>query len=151
MKCPRCHELDDKVLDTRAIKDGRGIRRRRECNTCGHRFTTVEEIVHAELKVVKREDIREVFDKEKIRKGIEKACWKRPVSQKQIDDIVDKAVSRIEESFDTEVTSRDIGNIIMNTLIDADEVAYVRFASVYRKFKDIEEFIEEIESLGNKK
>jgi transcriptional repressor NrdR len=101
--------------------------------------------------VVKREDIREVFDKEKIRKGIEKACWKRPVSQKQIDDIVDKAVSRIEESFDTEVTSRDIGNIIMNTLIDADEVAYVRFASVYRKFKDIEEFIEEIESLGNKK
>jgi len=150
MRCPQCQCQEDKVVDSRSTKEGRGVRRRRECTGCGHRFTTIEEIIHAELRVIKREDIREDFDREKIRKGIEKACWKRPVSSADIDKMVERTVSLVESSFDTEVPSMEIGSRIMQALKEVDEVAYVRFASVYRQFKDIDQFIEEIKLLGSK-
>jgi len=150
MRCPQCQCQEDKVVDSRSTKEGRGVRRRRECTGCGHRFTTIEEIVHAELKVIKRGDIREEFDREKIRRGIEKACWKRPVSAGDIDKMVERTVSLIEAAFDTEVPSMEIGSRIMQALKEVDEGAYVRFASVYRQFKDIDQFIEEIKLLGSK-
>ena len=150
MRCPQCQCLEDKVVDSRSTKEGRGVRRRRECNSCGHRFTTIEEIVHAELRVIKRGDIREDFDREKIRNGIVKACWKRPVSADDIEKMVEHTVNLIESSFDTEVPSIEIGGRIMQVLKEVDEVAYVRFASVYRQFKDIDQFIEEIKLLGTK-
>jgi len=150
MRCPQCQCQEDKVVDSRSTKEGRGVRRRRECNSCGHRFTTIEEIIHAELRVIKREDIREEFDREKIRKGIVKACWKRPISSEDIDKMVERTVSLVEAAFDTEVPSMEIGSRIMQALKEVDEVAYVRFASVYRQFKDIDQFIEEIKLLGSK-
>lgn len=150
MRCPQCQCQEDKVVDSRSTKEGRGVRRRRECNSCGHRFTTMEEIIHAELRVIKREDIREEFDREKIRRGIEKACWKRPVSAGDIDKMVERTVGLIEAAYDTEVPSMEIGSRIMQALKEVDEVAYVRFASVYRQFKDIDQFIEEIKMLGSK-
>jgi transcriptional repressor NrdR len=149
MRCPQCTCLEDKVVDSRLAKEGAGIRRRRECLNCGHRFTTYEEIIQAELKVIKaRTNVREDFDREKIRSGVERACWKLPVSKEDIDNVVNKIVSEIQSEFDREITSREIGNRVMRALKDLDEVAYVRFASVYRKFKDIEQFIEEIKLLG---
>lgn len=151
MRCPQCQCLEDKVVDSRSTKEGRGVRRRRECNKCGHRFTTYEEIIHAELKVIKSGEIREDFDREKIRRGIEKACWKRPVGSADIDKIVERTVSLIEARFDVEVPTMEIGKIIMESIKNVDEVAYVRFASVYRQFKDIDQFIEEIKSMGTKK
>ena len=150
MRCPQCQCLEDKVVDSRSTKEGRGVRRRRECNSCGHRFTTIEEIIHAELRVIKRDDIREDFDREKIRTGIVKACWKRPISADDIEKMVERTVSLVEGSFDTEVPSMEIGSRIMLALKEVDEVAYVRFASVYRQFKDIDQFIEEIKLLGSK-
>jgi len=150
MRCPQCQCQEDKVVDSRSTKEGRGVRRRRECTNCGHRFTTIEEIIHAELKVIKRENMREDFDREKIRRGIEKACWKRPVGASDIDKMVERTVSLIEAAFDTEVPSMEIGSSIMQALKEVDEVAYVRFASVYRQFKDIDQFIEEIKLLGTK-
>jgi len=149
MRCPQCQCLDDKVNDSRMVKDGEGVRRRRECLNCNHRFTTYESIIHAELKVIKKNgDLREEFDREKIRVGIEKACWKRPISGDDIDRISDNVIRGIESEFDKEVSSAEIGCRIMDALKATDEVAYVRFASVYRSFKDIEEFIEEIKILG---
>lgn len=148
MRCPHCYCLEDKVVDSRIIKEGAGVRRRRECSNCEHRFTTYESIIHAELKVIKKkENLREDFDREKIRFGVEKACWKRPVSPQDIDRTVDNIVSEIECDFDREIKSKEIGNRVMKALKELDEVAYVRFASVYRQFKDIEQFIEEIKTL----
>lgn len=148
MRCPQCHCLDDKVVDSRSIKEGEGVRRRRECLNCGHRYTTYEAVIHAELKVVKKDDAREDFDREKLRFGIEKACWKRPVEDAAIDLVVDAIVSDLERDFDREVSSIEIGNRVMAGLKGLDEVAYVRFASVYRQFKDIDQFIDEIRTLG---
>jgi len=148
MRCPQCHCLDDKVVDSRVIKDGEGVRRRRECLNCGHRYTTYESVIHAELKVVKKDEAREDFDREKLRLGIEKACWKRPVEDAEIDRVVDAVVSGLERDFDREVSSIEIGSRVMAALKQLDEVAYVRFASVYRQFKDIDQFIEEIRNLG---
>jgi transcriptional repressor NrdR len=149
MRCPQCQCLDDKVVDSRVIKDGEGVRRRRECLNCGHRYTTYEAVIHAELKVVKKGEIREDFDREKLRLGIEKACWKRPVEGADIDRVVDTVISALERDFDREVSSFEIGNRVMKALKELDEVAYVRFASVYRQFKDIDQFIEEIRNLGS--
>lgn len=149
MRCPQCHCLEDKVVDSRSTKEGAGVRRRRECLNCGHRFTTHEEVIQAELKVIKSGNIREDFDREKIRFGIEKACWKRPISRESIDMIVDKVINKVESMYDREVSSREIGNFVIEELKGVDEVAYVRFASVYRQFKDIDEFIKEIKNLGN--
>ena len=151
MRCPRCACQDDKVMDSRATKEGAGVRRRRECLNCGHRFTTYEEIIQAELKVLKRDNTHEDLDREKLRRGIEKACWKRNIRPEQIDALLSKIVSEIESEYDREIPSVEIGNKAMTALRQLDKVAYVRFASVYRDFKDIEEFIAEIRTMGAKK
>jgi len=150
MRCPQCQCQDDKVVDSRTVKEGVGVRRRRECMNCGHRYTTYESIIHAELKVIKKDgQLREEFDREKIRFGIEKACWKRPISGEDIELMTEDIIKGIEADFDREVATPEIGKRIMNALRGKDEVAYVRFASVYRQFKDIDQFIEEIKALGN--
>ncbi len=151
MRCPRCACQDDKVMDSRATKEGAGVRRRRECLNCGHRFTTYEEIIQAELKVLKRDNTHEDFDREKLRRGIEKACWKRNIRPEQIDALLSKIITEIESEYDREIPSVEIGNKAMAALRQLDKVAYVRFASVYRDFKDIEEFISEIRTMGAKK
>ena len=151
MRCPRCACQDDKVVDSRATKEGAGVRRRRECLNCGHRFTTYEEIIQAELKVLKRDNTHEDFDREKLRRGIEKACWKRNIRPEQIDTLLSKIVMEIETEYDREISSVEIGTKAMPALRQLDKVAYVRFASVYRDFKDIEEFISEIRTIGAKK
>lgn len=148
MRCPRCACQDDKVMDSRSTKEGAGVRRRRECLNCGHRFTTYEEIIQAELKVVKRDGTHEDFDREKLRRGIEKACWKRSVKAEEIDQIVASIVSGLEKDYEREVPSVEIGNRTMEALRRVDKVAYVRFASIYRDFKDIEEFVAEIRQMG---
>ena len=151
MRCPRCACQYDKVVDSRATKEGAGVRRRRECLNCGHRFTTYEEIIQAELKVLKRDNTHEDFDREKLRRGIEKACWKRNIRPEQIDTLLSKIVMEIETEYDREISSVEIGTKAMAALRQLDKVAYVRFASVYRDFKDIEEFISEIRTIGAKK
>ena len=148
MRCPRCKCVEDKVVDSRASKDGSSVRRRRECLNCGHRFTTYEEVIQAELVVLKRDKLREDFDREKLRTGIYKACWKRPVTQEQIDALVNRIIKGVEQDFEREITAEEIGNRVMSELKGLDEVAYVRFASVYRRFRDIEEFINEIRQLN---
>jgi transcriptional repressor NrdR len=149
MRCPRCTCQDDKVVDSRAVKEGAGVRRRRECLNCGHRFTTYEGIIQAELKVVKRNDNRrEDFDREKLRRGVEMACWKRDIPQEKIDSVVNKVVGSLESDFEREVPSEEIGKRTMMALRELDKVAYVRFASVYRDFKDIDEFISEIKMMN---
>ncbi|HPO90705.1 MAG TPA: transcriptional regulator NrdR [Victivallales bacterium] len=147
MLCPHCQSTDDKVVDSREIQDGAGIRRRRECLNCGHRFTTYETITREELKVLKRNGVLEDFDRAKLRSGIERACWKRPIGDDDIDKLVDSIVSEIEKDYDKEVPSKEIGKRVMNALAKVDEVAYVRFASVYRRFKDVDEFISEIKKI----
>lgn len=150
MRCPRCSYPEDKVIDSRATREGTEIRRRRECLHCGHRFSTHEEIVQAELKVIKRDQTREDFDREKVRRGIEKACWKRNISAEEIDEIVRKVVSDIESAYDREVPASEIGNCLMRHLRELDKVAYVRFASIYRDFKDVDEFINEIRTFDTR-
>ena len=150
MRCPRCSYPEDKVVDSRATREGTEIRRRRECLHCGHRFSTHEEIVQAELKVIKRDQTREDFDREKVRRGIEKACWKRNISAEQIDELVRKVVSDIESAYDREVPASEIGNCLMRHLRELDKVAYVRFASIYRDFKDVDEFINEIRTFDTR-
>ena len=150
MRCPRCSYPEDKVVDSRATREGTEIRRRRECLHCGHRFSTHEEIVQSELKVIKRDQTREDFDREKVRRGIEKACWKRNISAEQIDELVRKVVSDIESAYDREVPASEIGNCLMRHLRELDKVAYVRFASIYRDFKDVDEFINEIRTFDTR-
>ncbi len=147
MRCPQCGCLEDKVIDSRAVKDDTGVRRRRECLKCAHRFTTYESIIREGLKVVKRNSVREDFDQDKLRRGIQNACYKRPINPEDIDRLVEDLVLTIQRDFDKEVSSAEIGARTMNALRALDQVAYVRFASVYRKFKDVDEFIEEIRSL----
>ena len=149
MKCPACGFHDDKVVDSRSVKDGAGVRRRRVCLNCSHRFSTYEGIIREELRVVKRSGICEDFDKDKLRRGIRNACYKRPIDSDRIDQIVEDVNSLIQKEFDKDVPSSEIGRIVMDTLKKVDQVAYVRFASVYRKFKDVEEFINEIRALNN--
>lgn len=151
MRCPRCAYQDDKVVDSRSTKEGAGVRRRRECLNCGHRFTTYEEVIQAELKVIKRDNTRQDLDREKMRRGIEKACWKRDIQPDQIDALLSKVINDLENSYEREVPSVEIGNRIMAELRGLDKVAYVRFASVYRDFKDIDEFISEIRKMDSKK
>ncbi len=151
MRCPRCSFPDDKVIDSRSIREGTGIRRRRECLQCGHRFTTHEEIIQAELKVIKRDMSRQDLDSEKIRRGVEKACWKRNIGQDDIDNLVRQVVADIESTYDREIPASEIGGIIMRHLRELDKVAYVRFASVYRDFQDVDEFIHEIRSFDTPK
>ena len=147
MRCPKCGSNDDKVIDSRAVKEGAGVRCRRECIACACRFTTIEGIIPEELKVIKNNSIREDYDRDKLRRGITNACYKRPVSSDDIDRVVEEVSASLFRDFDKEVSSREIGNRVMEQLRKVDQVAYVRFASVYRKFKDVEEFIEEIRAL----
>ncbi|MFH1798363.1 MAG: transcriptional regulator NrdR [Candidatus Omnitrophota bacterium] len=144
MKCPFCDNVDDKVMDSRMNGEGCSIRRRRECLKCGKRFTTYEYVEKAPLMVVKRDGARKRFDREKIKTGIMKACEKRPISMEQIDSLVEKIESEIQKKGEREVKSTSIGNMVMEELSDLDEVAYVRFASVYRRFKDVSYFMKEL-------
>ena len=147
MKCPYCQQDDDRVTDSRIAEGGNAIRRRRECNRCGKRFTTYERVEKRRLKVVKKDGSRVPFDRNKIKVGLEKACWKRPISDAQIEAIVTSIEDEIEKSFDSEVESRYIGELAMKHLRQLDQVAYVRFASVYRRFEDIEDFMEEVKPM----
>ncbi|MBD3379730.1 MAG: transcriptional regulator NrdR [Candidatus Omnitrophica bacterium] len=144
MKCPFCDKMEDKVIDSRMSGEGRSIRRRRECLGCGKRFTTYEYVEDAPLMVVKRDGTRKRFDREKIKSGVVKACEKRPVSMDQIDRIVDEIEREVQKKADKEVKSTIIGNLVMEKLYALDEVAYVRFASVYRRFKDVTHFMDEL-------
>ncbi len=150
MKCPYCGFLEDKVIDSRESEDGMQIRRRRECLRCEKRYTTYEEIEEKPLIVVKNDGRREKFMKEKIFSGIQKACEKRPVSTEQISLIVDEIEQELRQRFEKEVASKEIGRLIIEKLRNLDEVAYVRFASVYRKFRDVSEFQKEIEEMRRK-
>ncbi len=144
MKCPFCKKDNDKVVDSRASNDGFAIRRRRECLECGRRYTTYERIEELPLRVVKKDGSRVPFERRKITSGLLKALEKRPVSMEQVERITDKIESQITQMFDKEVSSKFIGELVMKELRDLDQVAYVRFASVYRDFKDINEFVEEV-------
>lgn len=148
MMCPFCRHGETKVIDSRASQQF-VIRRRRECldPKCGRRFTTYEKIEESPLKVIKKDGTRMPFDREKIRVGLEKACYKRPVSQSQIEAIICDIEADIYENFDREVPSRYIGERLIEALRDLDQVAYVRFASVYREFKDVNDFVEELEPM----
>jgi len=147
MRCPKCQARDDKVIDSRAIKDETVIRRRRECLACEHRFTTYEEIERDDLRVLKRDGRYEAFDRKKLIAGIDKACEKRPVSREAIERTVNEMIDELVKAYGDEIPTKAIGDKIMEHLRRLDEVAYVRFASVYRKFRDIKEFVNEVQSL----
>ena len=151
MKCPYCGFEESKVIDSRPADEGERIRRRRECLKCGKRFTTHEVIETVPIVVVKRDKSREVFDRNKLTAGILRACEKRPVSIEQIEKMVDSIEAQLQSSLDREVTSMNIGELTMDQLKNVDEVAYVRFASVYRQFKDINTFMEELNKLLREK
>ena len=148
MRCPACGCQDDKVVDSRVVKEGAGVRRRRECLTCGQRFTTYEGIIQGELKVLKRNGVLEEFDRDKLRRGIANACYKRPVDDEIIDRVVDDLAISLQKDFDKEVSSGEIGKRAMAALASIDQVAYVRFASVYRKFEAVEHVIDDIRALA---
>jgi transcriptional repressor NrdR len=148
MRCPRCGCLEDKVMETRVSREGETIRRRRECLSCEFRFTTREGVVPAEFVVVKRDGTREEFDPEKLRAGIRRACWKRPVSEAQVDEMVNAVVRDLLTLQTREIDSREIGKRAMEAIQTVDEVAYVRFASVYRSFANVGEFINEVQNLS---
>src|SRR5882672_2997861 len=150
MRCPKCGRLDDKVIDSRASREGSVIRRRRECLDCSHRFTTYEEIEHEGLMVIKRDGRREEFSKEKLLSGIRKACQKRPISPKVTEDLVEKIVNEVTDMYEREVPAEVIGKMVMEGLRQIDEVAYVRFASVYRRFQEATDFVQEVKKMGGK-
>ena len=151
MRCPKCGSTEDKVLDSRETKNGAVIRRRRQCLGCQHRFTTYEQVQREAWWVIKRDGRREKFDRNKMRTGFEKACEKRPVSREQIELEVEEILDEIEKEFDREIPSTVLGEKVMRRLRRIDEVAYVRFASVYRQFRDIKEFADEIQNLEAKR
>jgi transcriptional repressor NrdR len=147
MKCPQCAFEEDKVVDSRTTKEGEAIRRRRECLKCSFRFTTYEYIERAPLMVVKKDGRREHYSRQKIMGGLVRACEKRPVSREQLEKVVDDIEAAMFSRFKNEVKSTEIGNMIIDRLQSLDEVAYVRFASVYRQFKDINQFMSEVRAL----
>ena len=147
MKCPVCNSQDSRVLDSRPIDDGASIKRRRECPTCGKRFTTYEVVDTVPIAVVKRDGRREFFDKHKLMLGIERACQKRPVSAEAV---VASIESDLQNAIVTEVSSRELGEMVLAKLKEMDIVSYIRFASVYREFRDVDSFMEEIKSLSKK-
>jgi transcriptional repressor NrdR len=147
MRCPQCGTQDDKVIDSRSSSDGAQIRRRRECLECGRRFTTYEQVFHETMRVRKRSGDYQEFDRRKLRNGIDRACEKRPVSAEEIETTVERIITELENEYGREVTSEQIGERVMKHLRKLDEVAYVRFASVYRQFHDAEQFIHEIQRM----
>ena len=151
MKCPFCREGDFEVVDSRSCEGGFPVRRRRRCSRCGRRASTVEQIEETPLKVVKKDDSREPFDRAKILRGLEKACYKRPLGSQEIEEVVSKVEAELYQRYEREVPSSAIGELVMAHLRELDQVAYVRFASVYREFKDVSEFVEEVQPmLGDK-
>jgi transcriptional repressor NrdR len=150
MRCPKCGKQDDKVIDSRASREGATIRRRRECLGCGYRFTTYEEVERGGLVVLKRDGRREEFAKDKLLSGIKKACQKRPISPKVIEDLVEKIVNDVTDKYEREVPGEVIGKMVMDGLREIDDVAYVRFASVYRRFQEATDFVQEVKKLGGK-
>lgn len=151
MKCPFCNFADTKVIDSRAQDDNSVIRRRRVCEKCGKRFTTYERVDMIPITVIKRDGTREIFYKAKLQNGIMKSCNKRPVTAQQIQKLVDDIENTLAGSGEREVESKQLGNMVIERLKDLDEVAYVRFASVYRQFKDINSFIDELEKMLHEK
>ena len=151
MRCPFCHHLESKVIDSRDSQEGGVIRRRRECEKCGERFTTYEQLEEVFPVVIKKDSRRETFDRHKILQGLRKACEKRPISTATLETLVDKVTQWVREQNVPEISSSEIGKKLMDELHPLDEVAYVRFASVYRSFKDINEFMVELKDLLNKK
>lgn len=151
MKCQYCGSSESKVIDSRQAEEGNSIRRRRECESCGKRFTTYERIEQTSIMVIKKDKSREYFDREKILKGIMKSCEKRHITLEQMEQIVDSIERDLLNSMTREVSSIKIGEMVMNELKNLDEVSYVRFASVYREFKDIDSFMEELKSIISEK
>lgn len=151
MRCPFCGTSHDRVVDSRESREGVTIRRRRECLACNRRFTTYEKVEEIAYKVVKNDGSREDFDRGKLLKGLEKACEKRPISLRQLEEIVDAVESLLADQEDRELSTSDIGAFAMERLRELDQVAYVRFASVYRRFEDVGEFMEELKTLLKKK
>ena len=151
MKCPFCLHDEDKVIDSRSSNEGKSVRRRRECIKCKKRFTTYEYVEEVPLMVIKKDGRRESFDRNKIISGILKACEKRPVSMEKVEAVVDKVEKELQKSFDKEVKAQVVGELVMEYLHKLDEVAYVRFASVYRQFKDINHFMKELKDLLSKR
>ncbi|PIP36595.1 MAG: transcriptional regulator NrdR [Desulfobacterales bacterium CG07_land_8_20_14_0_80_52_14] len=150
MKCPFCSELDNKVIDSRLGKDGEVIRRRRECIACGRRFTTYEHVEEIPLTIIKKDGRREVFSRGKVLSGMKKACEKRNISTNEIESFVDDLERDLREIGEKEISSHVVGEKIMAKLHTIDDVAYVRFASVYREFKDVNDFFDELKTLLNK-
>ncbi|GAB5404631.1 MAG: transcriptional regulator NrdR [Aureliella sp.] len=149
MFCPHCAADNDRVIDSRACEDGRAIRRRRYCNQCEKRFTTYERVEQFTLQVKKKDNVREPFHREKIERGLSRACWKRPVAAEQILEVAARVERAILTDYETEIPSSVIGHIVMQHLAELDQVAYVRFASVYREFKDVEDFVLELATVRN--
>lgn len=146
MRCPFCHETEDRVVDSRTSREGRAIRRRRECAACGRRFTTYETIEERPVQVIKSDDTVESFDREKLQRSIRLPCVKRPVTEAEIEAMVDAIEDGISDR--DQIPARELGELVMEQLRARDYVAYVRFASVYRNFQDIDEFVEELEDLN---
>ena len=147
MKCPYCNEADTKVIDSRPAEDNSSIRRRRQCERCGKRFTTYEKLETMPLMVIKKDNSREAYDRSKIEAGIIQSCHKRPVSTQQINSVIDEIENRVFNMEEKDVPTSVIGELVMDKLKELDEVAYVRFASVYREFKDVNTFMEELAKL----
>ena len=150
MRCPKCGCQDDKVIDSRASREGATIRRRRECISCGFRFTTYEEVERTGLAVLKRDGRHEEFSKEKLLSGLKKACQKRPIGPKVIEDLVERIVNEVTDKYEREVSAEFIGKLVMEGLRQIDDVAYVRFASVYRRFQEATDFVHEVKKLEAK-
>ncbi|MBU8934475.1 MAG: transcriptional regulator NrdR [candidate division Zixibacteria bacterium] len=150
MKCPQCGHEEDKVVDSRPSQDGSAVRRRRECLECKHRFTTYEYVEHRQVTLLKSDGRREPFDRSKIEQGIKLACNKLPVSREEIKSMVDEIEAEVSKLGRNEVSSQDVGEMVMARLRQVDDIAYVRFASVYRKFQDTAEFLEEVKKLLDK-
>ncbi len=147
MKCPFCQSDNDRVVDSRTSPDGASTRRRRECLSCRRRYTTYERVEGTSVKIVKKDGVREPFDRAKIKRGLEKACWKRPVSDNQLESIIASVENELEQNFESEVESRHLGELVMQHLREVDQVAYVRFASVYRQFQDLNDFVSELKPM----
>jgi len=147
MRCPKCTSIEDKVVDSRVSKEGNTIRRRRECAECGYRYTTIESLVRDGMMVIKRDGRREDFDREKLMHAVRAACHKRPVDLEQLTMLVDDVLDALEACYDAEIPSNAIGDAVMQRLRKIDQVAYVRFASVYKEFRDVTEFVTEIRDM----
>ena len=151
MRCPKCTSLDDKVIDSRISQEGNTIRRRRECLECGHRYTTTETFVRDDMVVIKRDGRREEFDREKLIRAVRAACHKRPIELEQVTMLVEDVIDALEARFESEIPSRAIGEAVMQRLRNVDQVAYVRYASVYKEFRDASSFVHEVSTLAKTK